>query len=257
MKRYLLYIILLVVFFSGCNNNEVSSNNNFFVEDNAIFYTNKIGELCKFSLLDDSTEKITDGLLLKAYNDKYFIGYNKNTIKVFDRNTKNNYQIKNVNTCSLDVLNNNIFYVNENDNNYIYKINIDSMENIKFLEESTSKISINEKYIFYEKDMNNIYKYSFSSNESEEFFCGRYCFYFYCDDNNIYLSDYLNDNKVVQIGISSVEQEYVYDISTLNFYIYNNKLYYIPALKEDLYNEKYKIYIYQFDLIKGDKKLLI
>ena len=257
MKRYLLIIILLFIFFYGCSNYKLSVNNNFFVDDYNIFYTSKTGELCKYSLLDGSTEKITDDLLLKAYNDKYFIGYNKDTIKIFDRKAKNNYEIKNINTCSLDILNNDIFYVNKNDNNYIYKINLDSMENIKFLEEDTSKISVNKKYIFYEKNMNNIYRYSFSSNKSEKFFYGKYCFYFYCDDNNVYLSDYLNDYKVIQISISSLEQECVYDISTLDFYIYDNKLYYIPALKEDLYNDKYKYHIYQFDSTKGINKMLI
>lgn len=256
MKRYLLTIILLIIFLYGCSNYEYCGNNNFFVENNFIFYTSESGDLCKYSLLDNSTEKIADDLLLKAYSDKYFIGYDKDTIKVLGRKNKSNYEIKNIYTCSLDVLNNDIFYVNTNDNNYIYKINLDSMENTKFLEENTSKISINEKYIFYEKNKDSIYRYSFSSKKSEKFFEGKYCFYFYCDDSNIYLSDYLNNN-VILISISSFKKEQVYDISTLDFYIYDNKLYYTPALNEDLYSDKYKYHIYQFDTTKRDSIMLI
>lgn len=98
---------------------------------------------------------------MSAFNDKYFLSYNENTIKVYDIKNKQLFRINDIRTQSMDILDNKLFYVNELDNSYIYVIDIDSKINKLFLKQTTTNISINNNYLFYENDADSIYKYSF------------------------------------------------------------------------------------------------
>lgn len=256
-KKYLLYFILFVIFFSGCNVFKYDISSIFFVEDDYLYYAYETGELYKYSLENKAKEKVIDNLFLRAYNDKYFIGYSNNTIKVLNRENGDLYEIKDIILKDLDILNDDIFYINKKDNNFIYKVNIYSMENVKFLEESTNKLSVNSNYIFYEMNLDYIYKYSFITKKNEKVFSGKYCFYFYCDDYNIYISDYLNDNKIVKININSNEKESLFEISTIAFFVKGHVVYYIPLIDEDIYSSNNNEKIYMFDNTSNENKLLI
>lgn len=155
LRKYLVCITVLVVtlilVFTNCNKAKQLENSSFFSDDEYIYYTNTLGDLYKYSFYNKSKEKIMDELYLRAFSDKYFIGYNENTIKIFNRINKKISFLENIKTSSIAVFNDDIFYVNENDNRYIYKLNINSMENAIFLNEKTNKLSVNKDYIFYEK----------------------------------------------------------------------------------------------------------
>lgn len=144
-------VLTLIFVLINCNKVKQIENSCFFSDNEYLYYTNTLGDLYRYSFYNKTKEKIIDKLYLKAFSNKYFVGYNENTIKIFNRINKKISFLENIKTSSIAVFNDDIFYVNENDNRYIYKLNINSMENAIFLNEKTNKLSVNKDYIFYEK----------------------------------------------------------------------------------------------------------
>ncbi len=232
MKKYMFLIISLILtacIFSGCNSDkDISAADKFFVEDDYIYYCNSNGDLYKHSLTDQSSEKIAEGFRLKAFDENYFIGCNDSTLKIYNRSSGETDELGNIEAASIALCENSVYYSNSADKNRIYKIDLNTKSNDMFLDASTTALSANKDCLIYESNSNELYKYDFNLEEAQQIYEGLYCFYFCCDDENIYLSNYENNSAVEKIDISSGKTEAVYDIYSLNFCVSSNEIYYMP-----------------------------
>ncbi len=261
IKKFIAFLFVLFIIFSSVfsiisqKNKTFAYNGDYFsVDDEAIYYVGKTGCLCRFSIKDNQKERLEKNFALIASDKKYLVSCDDNSINVYNKSTGALKRVENVVCTSAAVCNETIFYTNKNDNNYIYSFNIQSGDNVLLLSESSEKISANKDYIFYEKDKNAVYRYDRITGESEKIFDGQYCFFFTCDDDYVYLSDYRRNNKITQINISTKEPEALYDISALYFCILHDKLYYSPYSPnmEFIENDKIKYNINLYDPKQGD-----
>ena len=145
MKKFFLFFICALIFVCGYYNLSIgkkskfiSEKSKFFADDKYIYYTNCGDNLYEYSLQNNSNQKILNDFYLSAFNDKYFLSYDENTIKVYDIKNKQLFRINDIRTQSMDILDNKLFYVNELDNSYIYVIDIDSKINKLFLKQTTT-----------------------------------------------------------------------------------------------------------------------
>ncbi len=261
MKKYIFLIIslfLTVCILSGCNSdNDISAADKFFVEGDYIYYCNSEGDLYKYSLADQSSEKIAEGFCLKAFNENYFIGFKDNTLKIYNRNNGETDELGNIEAASIALCENSVFYSNAADENRIYKIDLNTENNDLFLNASTAALAANKDCLIYESNSNTLYKYDFNSEETQKIYEGLYCFYFCCDDENIYLSNYENNSAVEKIDISSGKTEAIYDISSLNFCVSGNEIYYMPYLPEELQPDNKNTHIYKYNISENSTEKVL
>lgn len=261
MKKLMILIVILLLtacILSGCDSDrDISAADKFFIEDDYIYYCNNKGDLYKYSLADQSSEKIAEGFSLKAFDENYFLGFNDNTLKIYNRNSGETDELGNIEAASLALSENSVFYSNSADENRIYKIDLNTKSNDMFSEASTAALSSNKDCLIYESNSNALYKYDFNSEETQQIYEGLYCFNFCCDDENIYLSNYENNSYVEKIDISTGKTEAVYDISSLNFCVSRSEIYYMPYLPEELQPDNKNTHIYKYNISENSTEKIL
>lgn len=145
----------------------------FIVYNNSIYYTDMNNEYKLFCLdmYNDSTTIITDipvSNLKRSGSTIYFID-NKNRIGMYDSISKGECEYIDVFTTVYDIMDDVIYYKNENDNGKLYKINNDGSENLNVTQNIVVDIYSNDGDLYYiEKNGTNLlYKISGTNSRSE------------------------------------------------------------------------------------------
>lgn len=125
----------------------------FIIYNNAIYYSDMSDDykLYCLDLYKNVTNKITDipvSNIKQSGSTIYFIDNNKR-IGMYDSISKGESEFIDVFTTVYDILEDTIYYKNENDNGKLYKIKNDGTENVKITENIVVDIYANEDNLYY------------------------------------------------------------------------------------------------------------
>lgn len=189
------------------------------------------------SLIANSIASLGDTILFSNGSDNGSIySFKLSEFANYDINIK---KLNNSNSTNFISTTKGIYYINQSDQNKLYRINEDGTENIAIIQDSCGQYSPHESWIVYENASDNFKLYAINLDDNSKVKLTDFSVESFAITNNIaYVSNSADNNHIYRIDLKSGEVKKLLDVPANNLIAIKNNLLFKNTAN---YNELFKV----------------
>lgn len=238
------------IFSDNLTSSHIIANNTDYLLSNKLF-NNKIYKIPKdkfksnydfkdmnaSSLIANSIASLGDTILFSNGSDNGSIYSFK--LSEFTNYNVNIKKLNNSNSTDFISTTKGVYYINQSDQNKLYRINEEGNENIAIIQDSCSQYSPHESWIVYENASDNFKLYAINLDDNSKVKLTDFSVESFAITNNIaYVTNSTDNNHIYRINLKSAEVKKLLDVSANNLIAIKNNLLFKNT---DNYNELFKV----------------
>lgn len=214
----------------------IVSNKEFYLLANR-FYNNKLYKIPKDSLKSNYDFKKINASSLTAnslalIDDTILFsnGSDNGSIYSFNLSNFNNHEVdtkklNNSNSNNFISSSKGVYYINQSDQNKLYRINADASENIAIIQDSCGQYSPFDSWVLYENASDKFKLYAMNLETNSSMKLTDFSIESFAVANNIaYVSNSADNNHIYRIDLSTLETKKLFDVSATNLIALENNL---------------------------------